>query len=96
MSPGISPGATATPLPPTVDTPTLAQQRIYSGVDTCKSGGWDQDDLTHVSEDAKKFETRRYGAGDAEYQRFRQCLRDRFGFRFPGDPGYSGWGSGTR
>lgn len=76
--------------------PTAAQKRIYAAVETCNQEAGTTMTLTHVSEDGKKFETRRYGAGDAEYQRFRQCLRDRFGFRFPGDPGYSGSGSGTR
>lgn len=69
---------------------TSAQQRVYRAFDVCNAEAGSTMRLQSVEPNGqfRWGPTGNMEAGAPELARFRQCLRDRFGFRFSGDPGF--------
>jgi len=65
-----------------------AQQKVQEKFEDCKQAtGAYSAGIAFIRDDGEGF---RYKASNIDQARIRDCMRTKYGYRFPGDPGYRG------
>jgi hypothetical protein len=65
-----------------------AQQKVQESFDDCKQAtGAHSAGIQFIRDDGTGF---RYTGSNLEQGRIRDCMRTKYGYKFPGDPGYRG------